>query len=47
MGIPIKGAGIHFQDTLDSAGVIVINEAMAHEFWPKEDPIGKAIRLGR
>ncbi len=27
-------------------GVIVINETMARAFWPKEDPIGRAIRLG-
>jgi putative ABC transport system permease protein len=46
MGIPMKGREFTYQDTLDSPGVIVINEAMAHEFWPKEDPIGKAIRFG-
>ena len=46
MGIPIKGREFTHQDTLDAPGVIVINEAMAHEFWPKEDPIGKAIRFG-
>ncbi|MGA8595306.1 MAG: FtsX-like permease family protein, partial [Bryobacteraceae bacterium] len=47
MGIPIrKGREFTHQDTLASPGVIVINEAMAREFWPKEDPIGKAIRLG-
>src|SRR5437879_8533459 len=34
------------QDTLGSAGVIVINETMAHTFWPKEDQVGRAIRLG-
>jgi putative ABC transport system permease protein len=26
--------------------VIVINETMARRFWPKENPIGRAIRLG-
>jgi putative ABC transport system permease protein len=47
MGIPIlKGREFNHQDTLESPGVIVINEAMAHEFWPKEDPVGKAILFG-
>jgi putative ABC transport system permease protein len=47
MGIPVlKGREFTPQDILDSPGVIVINETMAHKYWPKEDPIGKAIRLG-
>ncbi len=47
MGIPIlKGREFTHEDTLESPGVIVINEAMAREFWPKGDPIGRAIRLG-
>jgi predicted permease len=47
MGVPVlKGREFTQRDTLDSPGVIVINEAMARQFWPKEDPIGKAIRLG-
>jgi len=47
MGVPIlKGREFTHQDTLSSPGVIVINETMARKFWPKEDPIGRAIRLG-
>jgi putative ABC transport system permease protein len=47
MGIPIlKGREFTAQDTVNAPGVIVINESMAHDFWPKEDPIGRAIRLG-
>jgi putative ABC transport system permease protein len=47
MGIPIvKGREFTHRDTLDSPGVIVINGAMARQFWPKENPIGKAIRFG-
>jgi putative ABC transport system permease protein len=47
MGIPIlKGREFTNQDTLDSPGVVVINEAMARQFWPKENPVGKAIRFG-
>ena len=41
-----NGREFTHRDTLDSPGVIVINEAMAREFWPKENPVGKAIRLG-
>jgi putative ABC transport system permease protein len=47
MGIPIlKGREFTPRDTVSAPGVIVINEAMARAFWPKEEPVGKAIRLG-
>jgi len=47
MGIPIlKGREFTQQDTLHSPAVIVINETMARKFWPKQDPVGRAIRLG-
>ena len=47
MGIPVlKGREFTHQDTLGAPGVIVINETMARAFWPKEDPVGRAIRLG-
>jgi putative ABC transport system permease protein len=47
MGIPIlKGREFTRQDTVSAPGVIVINETMAREYWPKEDPVGRAIRLG-
>jgi len=47
MGIPVlKGREFNFRDTLNSQNVIVINQAMAHEYWPHEDPVGRAIRLG-
>jgi predicted permease len=47
MGIPIlKGREFTRQDTVAAPGVIVINETMARAYWPKEDPVGKAIRLG-
>jgi len=47
MGIPIV-AGREFtaRDTLNAPNVIVINQKMAHQFWPNQDPVGKAIRLG-
>ena len=47
MGIPIlQGREFIDTDTVASPGVIVINEAMAHKFWPKGNPVGQAIRLG-
>jgi len=47
MGIPIlKGREFTPQDTVSAPGAIVINEAMARAFWPKQDPVGRAIRLG-
>ena len=47
MGIPmLKGREFTLQDTLHSPAVIVINETMARKFWPKLDPVGRAIRLG-
>ncbi len=47
MDIPIlKGREFTQQDRVNAPGAIVINEAMAHAFWPKENPVGRAIRLG-
>ena len=47
MGIPlIAGREFTHQDTVGAPEVIVINETMAREFWPKQDPVAKRIRLG-
>ncbi|HLW76608.1 MAG TPA: ABC transporter permease [Bryobacteraceae bacterium] len=47
MGIQIlEGREFNARDTLNSPGVIVINQAMAKAFWPNEDAVGKAVRLG-
>jgi putative ABC transport system permease protein len=47
LGVPVvEGREFTQQEALGSAGVIIINQAMAHKFWPKEDPVGKAIRQG-
>jgi putative ABC transport system permease protein len=47
MGIPIlKGREFTPQDTVSAPGVIVVNETMARAFWPKANPVGRAIRLG-
>jgi predicted permease len=47
MEIPLlKGRLFTAQDTRTSPRVIVIDEAMAGQLWPREDPLGKRIRLG-
>ena len=46
MGIPVlRGRGFTEQDTVSSAWVVVINEAMVRKFWPNEDPIGRTIKF--
>jgi putative ABC transport system permease protein len=46
MGIPIKrGRGLERSDTPAGIPVAIVNEAMARQFWPDADPIGKRIRL--
>jgi putative ABC transport system permease protein len=46
MGVPIKeGRDFASSDGPDSRGVALINEALAHRYWPNEDPVGQQIRL--
>jgi putative ABC transport system permease protein len=46
MGIPLR-AGRDFTDgdTMDAAGVVVVNETLARNHWPSEDPVGKRLTL--
>src|SRR5262245_31567175 len=46
--IPVK-QGRTFTDRDDShaPGVVIINESMAKEFWPKSSPIGERLIIGR
>jgi ABC-type antimicrobial peptide transport system permease subunit len=47
MGTPIvRGRGYEAHDEIAGATSVVINEYMAQRFWPREDPIGKTIRIG-
>jgi putative ABC transport system permease protein len=47
MGIRlVKGRFISEQDTAESQGVIVINEALARRFWPEGDPLGQRLSWG-
>ncbi len=46
MGIALKeGRDFTSADGPDSPGVVVINETLAHRYWPDQDPVGKQIKL--
>ena len=46
MQIPLlKGRDLTAQDVETAPWVVVINDAMARKFWPKQDPIGQVITL--
>ncbi len=48
LGIPlVEGRDFSFQDMAEDApAVAVINETMAHRYWPKENPVGRRITVG-
>ncbi|MGB0033910.1 MAG: ABC transporter permease [Candidatus Acidiferrales bacterium] len=47
MGIPLRsGRLFNDQDIATNPKAAIIDEYMAQQFWPKEDPVGKRIRLG-
>jgi len=44
VGVPLREGRVFDEGDREGApGVVVINEAMAQRFWPKESPIGKRI----
>lgn len=46
--IPVlRGRAFRETDTANSARVMIINEAMAKKYWPKEDPIGQVLTIGK
>jgi predicted permease len=46
MHIPLlEGRDISASDTATSAGVVLISQSMAKQFWPKESPIGHHLKL--
>jgi predicted permease len=47
MGIPvIRGREFNARDTENHSTAVIINEALAHQYWPAQDAVGKRIRLG-
>jgi putative ABC transport system permease protein len=46
--IPIlRGRDFTDRDVAGAPGVVLINETMARKFWPKEDPVGHQIIIGK
>ncbi len=47
MGVPIlKGRAFTEQDVKGKPGAIIINDAMARQYWPDEDPLGQIMSVG-
>lgn len=48
LGIPImRGRDFTVSDTSGAPGVVIINQAMARQYWPMDDPLGQSIVVGR
>jgi predicted permease len=46
--IPIlRGRDFKDSDSTGAPGVVLINESMKKKFWPKEDPVGQQIIIGK
>jgi putative ABC transport system permease protein len=46
MGIPLKaGRDVRSSDTRDSEPIVLVNEQLAREIWPGQDPIGKRMKF--
>lgn len=48
MKIPLlRGRAFEETDTGNSSRVLIINDAMAKKYWPKQDPIGQVVTIGK
>ncbi|HTX77738.1 MAG TPA: ABC transporter permease [Terracidiphilus sp.] len=43
----LRGRDFTEQDNAGSTPVVILNQAMAKQFWPKGDPLGQQIEIGR
>jgi putative ABC transport system permease protein len=41
----LKGRDFNSRDTLSAPWVAIINETMAHRYWPNENPIGQRLKI--
>ena len=47
LGIPLlKGRFLSEHDTRDAPGALIVNQAMARQFWPNEEPLGARLTVG-
>jgi putative ABC transport system permease protein len=47
LGIPLlRGRSFDDHDTAEAVRVVVINESLARQYFPNEDPLGKRIEIG-
>jgi putative ABC transport system permease protein len=47
LGIPVlMGRDFTERDSKDAEKVTIVDERLAHEYWPNESPIGKRVRFG-
>ncbi|HUR20540.1 MAG TPA: ABC transporter permease [Vicinamibacterales bacterium] len=46
MGIPLRqGRQFHSGDLADNATTVLVNDALAQQYWPGDNPIGKRFRI--
>jgi len=43
----LRGRGFTERDAGHSAQVVIVNEAFAKRYWPKENPIGRRVTIGK
>jgi putative ABC transport system permease protein len=43
----LRGRVFSERDETNSAKIVIINEAMAKKYWPKEDPLGQVLIIGK
>ena len=43
----MRGRTFSETDAEHSAHIVIINDAMARKYWPKEDPVGQVITIGK
>jgi putative ABC transport system permease protein len=48
LGIPLlRGRFFDWRDTAAADHVVIIDETMARKYWPKDDPLGRRINIGK